>query len=128
MKIYHYSKDGLYIGQAEATLDPLEKGSYLIPAKATTEQPPIHKEGEEIYFTDKWNTRLRKTEQPSKYHTWNDKLGWRTTAAKQIELDADIVKAQEEKEKADLLSEKEGKIQAEIRLLAINSLKAKGEM
>ena len=43
-------------------------------------------------------------------------------------LDADIVANKEQKEKKDLLSEQEAKIQAEIRSIAITSLQNKGEL
>jgi len=128
MKIYHYNKDGVYIKEGTARPDPLDKGKFLIPANATTEKPPVCSKSEEVYFTNKWNTRIKKIEQPTKYHTWDDKTGWNISEANQTKLDSDIVVAGEEKEKATLLSENEGKIQAEIREIAIASLKTKGDL
>ena len=127
MDIYHYNKDGVYIKSGVARSDPLEKGKFLIPANATTEEPPVCSKSEEVYFTNKWNTRIKKTEQPTKYHTWDDKTGWNISKANQTKLDSDIVVAGEEKEKANLLSENEAEIQAEIRLIAIESIKVKKE-
>ena len=128
MKIYHYNKDGVYIKESSARPDPLEKGKFLIPANATTEKPLACSKSEEVYFTNKWNTRIKKTEQPSKYHNFDDKKGWSISKANQTKLDSDIVTAEEEKEKANLLSENEAKIQAEIRQIAIANLKTKGDL
>ena len=128
MKIYHYNKDGVYIKESSARPDPLEKGKFLIPSNATTEKPLVCSKSEEVYFTNKWNTRIKKIEQPTKYHTWDDKTGWNISKEDQITLDADIVAANEVKEKAALLSGQEGKIQLEIRKIAIENLIIKGEL
>jgi hypothetical protein len=39
MKIYNYDYEGLYIGEGEASPDPVVIGDYLIPARATTVPP-----------------------------------------------------------------------------------------
>ena len=128
MIVYNYNKEGLYLGQSEARPNPLEKGKFLIPARATTETPPKCKSTEEIYFTNKWNVRVKKTSPPSKYHKWTDKIGWEISALDQTKLDQDIAKEQEEKILLDLATANEAKIQAEIKRIAIENLKSKGEL
>lgn len=44
--IYHYQQDsGEFLGAGEARPDPMEPGRWLIPAWATTVQPPQPMEG-----------------------------------------------------------------------------------
>jgi len=50
MKIYNYDKHGVFINQTTAKESPLEKGKYLIPAKATTIAPPDTKDNEVAVF------------------------------------------------------------------------------
>ena len=46
MNIYHYDQTTReYIGQGEATPDPMEPGRWLIPAWATTIEPPEQRAG-----------------------------------------------------------------------------------
>ena len=41
MKIYNYNRDtGEYVGESDATPNPISEGEYLIPACATTDAPP----------------------------------------------------------------------------------------
>jgi hypothetical protein len=56
LKVYSYLPGtGVYIGEDSAHPDPLEKGEYLIPAFATTIEPPKPKEGFVTVFDgDKW--------------------------------------------------------------------------
>lgn len=49
MNIYHYHPEtGVLIGQSQADPSPLEPGVWLIPAYATTDQPPVPGEGEYV--------------------------------------------------------------------------------
>lgn len=50
MKIYHYEKDGLFIGEGKADADPMQSGEWLIPAYATNIKPPEHIEGKTRNF------------------------------------------------------------------------------
>lgn len=51
MQIHHYSKDtGEYIGSSEARPDPKREGRYLIPANATTVEPPAVGANEAVVF------------------------------------------------------------------------------
>ena len=46
MNIYHYDQTTReYLGQGEAAPDPMEPGRWLIPAWATTIEPPEPKSG-----------------------------------------------------------------------------------
>ena len=40
MQIYHYDYAGYYLGAGVASESPMEPGEYLIPARATTIEPP----------------------------------------------------------------------------------------
>ncbi|RLI53133.1 MAG: hypothetical protein DRP09_16440 [Candidatus Thorarchaeota archaeon] len=62
MKIYYYDKEGIFIKEGKAHLDPLEtekqeKLVYLLPAKATKKKPPVLKEGEAAVFNGKTWTK-----------------------------------------------------------------------
>ena len=53
MNIFHYnSTTGAYIGEGVANPSPLEPGAWLIPAYATTEQPPIPGDGQYAAYID----------------------------------------------------------------------------
>ena len=128
MEIYHYSKKGVYIKSGVARPDPLDKGKFLIPSNSTTEKPMEPKKGNEVVFNNGWEERKIKTPAPSKYHVWSDENGWEISIENQELLDRDIVNSEEKRKRSDLLSEIEFKIQAEMRLQAIDSLKTKGEI
>lgn len=45
-KVYYYSaKDGSYIGEGEATPDPIDGTNWLVPSNATEVEPPVQKKG-----------------------------------------------------------------------------------
>ena len=53
MQIYNYHPgSGLFIGQAEADPDPMEKGKFLIPAYATPDQPIDAAENQAAVYRD----------------------------------------------------------------------------
>lgn len=53
MLVYNYSAiTAEYTGNSSADEDPLDKGNWLIPAFATTIEPPIQKEGFARYFVN----------------------------------------------------------------------------
>lgn len=53
MLVYNYSAiTAEYTGSSSADEDPLDKGNWLIPAFATTIEPPIQKEGFARYFVN----------------------------------------------------------------------------
>jgi hypothetical protein len=55
MKIYHYNEEGLFICEGYADPDPLRPGHWLIPAFATTIEPPIPGENQIVRFqNDHW--------------------------------------------------------------------------
>ncbi len=118
MKIYHYGRDGVYIGSADAREDPLDEGRFLIPANTTTLPPVRVQRGfAPVFNGTEWSSVRIKTAQPSKYHVWGDD-GWSISEANQALLDAGV---EAEKKQA----ENEALIQTEIRTLAIESLKTK---
>jgi len=55
MKIYHYSKQtNEFIASSDAREDPLEKGSFLIPANSTKIKPPPVPQGKVAVFGVGW--------------------------------------------------------------------------
>lgn len=67
MKIYSFNKDGFYIGQQNAKLDPLEtekqkKNIYLLPSGATFLKPPKEEKDKNIV----WNIKANIWEQVEK--------------------------------------------------------------
>mgnify|MGYP001037737169 FL=1 len=56
LKIYHYDpKTGDLLGEGKADPDPLEKGNWLIPAHATSIEPPAAAKDKVTRFDgDKW--------------------------------------------------------------------------
>lgn len=53
MKIYHYHfSTGEFLSIGEADADPMVEGNYLIPANATTEEPPEAEDNKARVFID----------------------------------------------------------------------------
>jgi hypothetical protein len=59
MNIYHYHPEtGLYLGQGVADPSPLEPGVWLIPAHATSTEPPAVEDGEQtVWLDDAWTVQ-----------------------------------------------------------------------
>ncbi|MDY6789678.1 MAG: hypothetical protein SWH54_00230 [Thermodesulfobacteriota bacterium] len=133
MKIFHYHKTtGEYLGESAARIDPLEsekqgKNIYAIPAQAVTDQPP--KPGK--------NKAARRLPDDSGWEIVPDFRGKKYWLADGTEIE--IVDIGETVPK-DALTEppptppptedeiNEQKIKDEMRLQAIASLKAKGDL
>jgi hypothetical protein len=45
MRVHHYDTRGLYLGSSDADPSPLEPGEFLIPARATSIEPPEFPDG-----------------------------------------------------------------------------------
>lgn len=110
MKIYHYDREtGIYIGESEARIDPLEtakqkKDIYLLPAYATFTAPPVIPEGKQAAFiSGKW-------------------------VLEDIPKPPEPEKPPEPTEEEIKALELESKIQAELRAMAIERLQTKGEI
>lgn len=58
MKIFHYHPEsGVFLGEGMADESPLEPGVWLIPASATSEEPPIPPDGYQAVFNGiTWST------------------------------------------------------------------------
>jgi hypothetical protein len=55
MNIFHYHPEtGVYLGQGQADESPLEPGVWLIPAHATSAEPPVTGEGEQATWNGAW--------------------------------------------------------------------------
>ncbi len=53
MNIYHYSPvSGEYLGTSVAHASPQEPGKFLLPANATTTEPPAHDVGQAAVYAD----------------------------------------------------------------------------
>lgn len=52
MLLYHYDKQGNFVGVSEADPHPIRQGEYIIPYQATTIVPPEESEGKQIIFKD----------------------------------------------------------------------------
>lgn len=53
MKIYHYHPDtGVLLGEGIADASPLEQDVWLVPASATTIEPPQAPVGSQVVFSD----------------------------------------------------------------------------
>lgn len=110
MKIYHYDRDtGILTGESEARLDPLEtikqkKDVYLCPAHASFDAPPdIPKDNRAIFISGKWNLEA-------------------------IPAPPEPEKPPEPTAEEIAAAQFEAKIQAELRVIAIERLEAKGEL
>lgn len=58
MKIFHYHPiTGVLLGEGQADESPLEPGVWLIPAHATTEEPPVVADGEQAVWLDGWQAQ-----------------------------------------------------------------------
>ena len=111
MRIHHYHKDtGMYVGSSDARKSPLWKpgdppeDEFLIPALATTDEPPAAIEGHhEVRRGGKW------------VHE---------EIPKPVEPEPEPEPTEEEKAAA----EAESLIQTKIREIAVAALKAEGKM
>ncbi len=56
MKIYNYDDNGEFLNETQAYPNPMEKGKFLIPAKATTIKPLSNLKANEtqVFKNDKW--------------------------------------------------------------------------
>jgi hypothetical protein len=52
MKIYHYARDGGYLGESEARRDPKKPNGFLLPANATFQRPPNPGKDQNLKFVD----------------------------------------------------------------------------
>lgn len=59
MKIFHYHPEtGVYLAEGLADPSPLEPGTWLIPAHATSDIPPCPAEGEQaVRINDDWRVQ-----------------------------------------------------------------------
>ena len=56
MIIYHYNSEGRFTGSTEANESPLEPGIFLIPANATSIEPPTFDSGfMAVFGGEAWN-------------------------------------------------------------------------
>lgn len=55
MKLFHYHPvTGIFLGEGLADESPLEPGVWLIPAHATTEEPPEAGKGQQVMWNGEW--------------------------------------------------------------------------
>lgn len=55
MKIYHYNAEGIYVGDGDARIDPLDTDRHLIPANATPLAPAVARaDKERVFDGSKW--------------------------------------------------------------------------
>lgn len=80
MKIFNYNSNGVFIGASIADKDPENPENFLVPAMATTIEPPSANENEIVVFDgEKWNVIEM---QQSKQLTDEEKLElWRSQAS-----------------------------------------------
>jgi len=132
MKIYHFKQDtNEYIGETKARIDPLEttiqgREVYLLPANATTIKPPAVPSGMVAVKTE------------SGWITLNDNRGksyWLPDGTYNIiaDIGVDVPEGaldEPPKPTAEMIAaaEREAKISAEMRAVAIERLKASGEL
>ena len=59
MKIFHYHPEtGALLGEGTADPSPLEPGKWLVPAYATSEEPPIAEDDEQVtWVADAWQVQ-----------------------------------------------------------------------
>ena len=116
MKVHNYdSATGIYLGENEAALDPLElqingREIYLLPAHATFEAPPAEEEGKKVVMQDgKWA---------------------QVDIPKPEPIPEPVVVPEPAPPSEEMLAAQEAEtlIQAKIRELAITALKSEGKL
>lgn len=50
MRIFHFDEQGALLGEGQADADPMQAGAWLIPAQATTMEPPPPLAGHRAVF------------------------------------------------------------------------------
>lgn len=89
---------GVYLGQAQADLSPLEseQGVYLLPANCIDTSPPEIREGYMAQWQDgTWHYVALKQPSPSNYHTWDGETWVITPEQQAVKNAAEIAKVRE---------------------------------
>lgn len=108
MKIYHYDNLGVFVNSSDARVSPLEPGTYLIPARATTIPPMIPVAGKARVFTAGAWTRV--TDARGRYYNQDRQevyitdlgvelpAGWTVEPRPRTQAEIEAIAAQEARE------------------------------